>query len=54
MWRDRFRQAQANVAALGFDDTFGRMWEFYLGYSEAGFRSGYLDVWQVQLSKPQC
>jgi cyclopropane-fatty-acyl-phospholipid synthase len=54
MWRGRFRQAEAEVAALGFDGTFRRMWEFYLAYSEAGFRSGYLDVWQVQLSKPQC
>jgi cyclopropane-fatty-acyl-phospholipid synthase len=54
LWRDRFRQAEPDVAALGFDETFRRMWEFYLGYSEAGFRSGYLDVWQVQLSKPQC
>jgi cyclopropane-fatty-acyl-phospholipid synthase len=53
LWRGRFRQAVADVAALGFDDTFRRLWEFYLAYSEAGFRSGYLDVWQVQLSKPQ-
>ena len=29
--------------ALGFDDTFRRMWEFYLAYCEAGFRTGYLD-----------
>ena len=26
------------------------MWEFYLAYSEAGFRSGYLDVQQIVLS----
>ena len=34
------------VAALGFDEVFQRMWELYLAYSEAGFRSGYLDVYQ--------
>ena len=34
------------VAELGFDDVFHRMWELYLAYSEAGFRSGYLDVYQ--------
>jgi cyclopropane-fatty-acyl-phospholipid synthase len=34
------------VSALGFDDVFHRMWELYLAYSEAGFRSGYLDVYQ--------
>ena len=28
------------VAALGFDGTFRRMWEFYLAYCEAGFAHG--------------
>jgi cyclopropane-fatty-acyl-phospholipid synthase len=27
------------------------MWEFYLAYSEAGFRSGHLDVAQLVLSR---
>ena len=34
------------MSALGFDEVFQRMWELYLAYSEAGFRSGYLDVFQ--------
>ena len=34
------------MSALGFDEVFQRMWELYLAYSEAGFRSGYLDVYQ--------
>ena len=37
------------MAALGFDETFRRMWEFYLAYCEAGFRVGYLDVYQLSL-----
>ena len=32
---------------LGFDETFLRMWHFYLEYSRAGFASGYLDVNQL-------
>ena len=52
-WRDRFTRASGAVATLGFDETFRRMWKLYLAYSEAGFRSGYLDVWQYQLSKPE-
>jgi cyclopropane-fatty-acyl-phospholipid synthase len=40
------------VASLGFDDTFRRMWSLYLAYSEAGFRTGYLDVAQFTLAKP--
>jgi cyclopropane-fatty-acyl-phospholipid synthase len=27
------------------------MWEFYLAYSEAGFRAGYLDDVQLLLTK---
>jgi hypothetical protein len=30
-----------------FDETFTRMWEFYLAYGEAGFRIGYLGVSQL-------
>ncbi|PRX46007.1 cyclopropane-fatty-acyl-phospholipid synthase [Prauserella shujinwangii] len=45
-WRERFLHRWDEVAELGFDDVFRRMWEFYLAYSEAGFRSGYLKVHQ--------
>ena len=52
-WRSRFLSRWDEVAALGFDETFRRMWEFYLGYCEAGFRVGYLDVFQFSLkSRP--
>jgi cyclopropane-fatty-acyl-phospholipid synthase len=50
LWRSRFLAAWDQVAALGFDPVFERMWEFYLAYSEAGFRSAYLDVWQFSLT----
>jgi cyclopropane-fatty-acyl-phospholipid synthase len=46
LWRERFLERRDAVAALGFDDVFQRMWKLYLAYSEAGFRSGYLDVYQ--------
>lgn len=39
-WRDRFLQKQAEVRALGFDDEFLRMWDFYLCYCEGGFKEG--------------
>jgi cyclopropane fatty-acyl-phospholipid synthase-like methyltransferase len=50
---ERVRRALARICGLdfGFDDTFRRLWEFYLAYSEAGFASGYLDVAQLQLVK---
>lgn len=50
-WRARFLDRWDEVAALGFDETFRRMWEFYLGYCEAGFRVGYLDVFQFSLRR---
>lgn len=46
LWRERFTQRRQAVRDLGFDEVFQRMWELYLAYSEAGFRSGYLDVYQ--------
>ncbi|MEU9735126.1 cyclopropane-fatty-acyl-phospholipid synthase family protein [Streptomyces sp. NPDC048002] len=51
LWRERFTARADEVEALGFDETFRRMWTFYLAYSEAGFRSGYLDVQQYLLTK---
>ncbi len=51
IWREAFDADAAAVEALGFDATFRRMWSLYLAYSEAGFRSGYLDVYQYIFSK---
>jgi cyclopropane-fatty-acyl-phospholipid synthase len=53
LWRDRFTARADQVRALGFDEVFLAMWTFYLSYSEAGFRSGYLDVCQLTLVKDQ-
>jgi len=51
LWRERFEARADDVAALGFDETFRRMWSLYLAYSEAGFSSGYLDVHQFVFEK---
>ena len=51
LWREKFMENQAKVIALGFDEEFLRMWQYYLAYSEAGFRSGHLDVWQLGFIK---
>ena len=50
-WHERFTSATEAVNALGFDQTFRRMWAFYLAYCEAGFRAGYLDVAQFTMTK---
>ena len=51
LWRERFVTNWQHVQELGFDDRFFRMWEFYLAYCEAGFRTGYLDVAQIRIER---
>ncbi|QNG36979.1 class I SAM-dependent methyltransferase [Geodermatophilaceae bacterium NBWT11] len=50
LWRDRFIAEWPQLSG-SFDGTFRRMWEFYLAYCEAGFRSGYLGVSQLGLAR---
>ena len=53
LWRERFTDRAADIADLGFDQVFRRTWELYLAYSEAGFRTGYLDVRQLLLTREE-
>lgn len=46
-WRERFWSSWECLAPMGFDMRFRKLWEFYLFYCEAGFRSEYIDVRQV-------
>ncbi|MCB0894909.1 MAG: class I SAM-dependent methyltransferase, partial [Nocardioidaceae bacterium] len=50
-WDEAFLGRREEVLALGFDETFLRMWHFYLSYSRAGFDAGYLDVQQLTLAR---
>ena len=50
-WDEAFTAASQQVLELGFDETFLRMWHFYLEYSRAGFASGYIDVQQLTLTR---
>jgi cyclopropane-fatty-acyl-phospholipid synthase len=51
-WRDAFLARKAKVAALGFDERFMRIWEFYLAYCEAAFDTGDISLVQYTLQKP--
>ncbi|HNO60900.1 MAG TPA: cyclopropane-fatty-acyl-phospholipid synthase family protein, partial [Plasticicumulans sp.] len=53
-WRERFLANLDRVRALGFDDTFLRLWEYYLAYCEGGFAERYLGTVQLLLAKPEC
>ena len=52
-WDEAFLAAADRVRGLGFDETFCRMWHFYLEYSRAGFASGYIDVNQLTFGRPE-
>ena len=49
-WRAAFERNWTDIAALGFDETFRRLWRMYLCYCEAGFRAGNIDVVQFELA----
>ncbi len=50
-WRTRFFERLDDVRALGFDDRFIRMWDYYLSISEAGFRTGMTQDLQIAFEK---
>lgn len=51
-WRERFEARLDDVRAM-FDERFCRMWRFYLAASEAAFRYGGHEVFQIQLARRQ-
>ncbi len=51
-WRRRFLAAWEEIVALGFDEKFKKLWQFYLSYCEAGFKAATTDVMQIRLARP--
>jgi cyclopropane-fatty-acyl-phospholipid synthase len=49
MWKNEFNKKWDLIKKQGFDLTFKRMWEFYLSYCEAGFKSKNIDLIQFSL-----
>ena len=49
-WRVAFEAKWPEIAALGFDENFRRLWRMYLCYCEAGFLAGNVDVVHFELS----
>lgn len=48
-WRRAFHARRAAIEAMGFDERFFRLWDFYLAYCEAAFATGQTDVYQFTL-----
>jgi cyclopropane-fatty-acyl-phospholipid synthase len=50
-WELSFTQVEQKVRDLGFDDSFIRMWRFYLKYCQGGFEAEKLGVSQFRLAR---
>ena len=50
VWKENFFKTWDNISPLGFDETFKRMWEFYLSYCEAGFKARNINLIQCSMS----
>jgi cyclopropane-fatty-acyl-phospholipid synthase len=53
-WREQFLAHVGELAALGYDEAFQRLWTFYLAYCEAGFAERRICDVQLVLTKPAC
>ncbi|MDB9739463.1 cyclopropane-fatty-acyl-phospholipid synthase family protein [Candidatus Pelagibacter sp.] len=49
VWREEFNKKWDIIKDQGFDLTFKKMWQFYLSYCEAGFKSRNIDLIQFSL-----
>lgn len=49
-WRHRFDERSTDIAALGLDERFRRVWRFYLAYCEAGFLERHCTVNHIHLA----
>ncbi len=49
IWLEDFNAAWHNIAKLGFDERFARIWQYYLAGCRAAFLAGITDVSQIQL-----
>ncbi|ALI54401.1 SAM-dependent methyltransferase [Celeribacter marinus] len=53
LWFDDFNAQWDKIEAMGFDDRFQRMWNFYLTSCAATFHSGNCDVTQITMTRPR-
>ena len=51
-WFEEVRRSAGIIEALGYSESFLRMWRYYLAYCEIGFRSGRVDLMQTVLERP--
>ena len=50
-WKLSFEKSWENIRGMGFNNTFRRMWDYYLSYCQGGFQSGNINVGQFLIKK---
>lgn len=50
-WRERFNAAHEGLKSHGYDEQFGRLWNFYFCYCEGGFRERSVSAVQLVATK---
>ena len=51
-WHETFNEKWDEISAMGFDERFKRMWNFYLTSCASTFDSGNCDVTQITVRRP--
>ncbi|MFW2366531.1 MAG: class I SAM-dependent methyltransferase [Desulforhopalus sp.] len=51
-WRTRFNDSFVSLRSKGYDETFKRLWDFYLCYCEGGFLERSISVVHVVATRP--
>ena len=51
-WHQSFNDRWDDIARMGFDDRFRRMWNFYLTSCASTFQSASCDVTQITITRP--
>jgi cyclopropane-fatty-acyl-phospholipid synthase len=50
-WTESFENSWESIKTQGFNESFKRLWKYYLGYCEGGFKSGNINVGQFLIKK---
>ena len=51
-WHEAFNERWHEIQAMGFDERFKRMWNFYLCSCAGSFQGGNCDVTQITITRP--
>jgi hypothetical protein len=50
-WRKQFHAAAPALPGLGFDEQFGRMWDYYLAFCEGAFIERHISDFQLVFTR---